>query len=378
MKFAFRTAAEILFGPGESRRAPEIAARFGRRIFLVTGSASLDRTGLPDAFRGKEVVRWRVSGEPEVATVDEGARLCREAGAEVVVGAGGGSVLDAAKAVSALAVHSGSVLDYLEDVGAGRSLDHVPLPFVAVPTTAGSGSEATRNAVLRMPEKAVKRSLRHDRLLPRVAVVDPDLSGGAPLRVAAAAGLDALTHLIESFTSTGAQPTTDALALPGIRLAVRALRALAAGRTTDETREAMALASLWGGIALANAGLGAVHGLVAPLGGRRAIAHGNACACLLARTLRANVEALQRRAPESPPLGRYQEIAIALGERSVDAMVAALDQLRRDLGIPTLSTFGLTSEDIPAIVKDSRGSSMKFNPIVLSDDELAAVLRDCL
>lgn len=368
MKFVFRTAAEIHFGPGEAKRLREHAARFGKRPLVVTGSRG---------FEGLDGPSVRVSGEPEVATVDAAVRICREERCDVVVGVGGGSVLDTAKAVAGMAANPGSVAEYLEDVGT-KTLAAAPLPFVAAPTTAGSGSEATRNAVIRVPEKGVKRSLRHDLLLPRAAVVDPELSGSAPLPVAAAAGMDALTHLIEAYASNGAQPTTDALAFPGATMAFHALRSLASGQADGESKEKMALASLWGGIALANAGLGAVHGLVAPLGGRRAVAHGNACACLLARTLRANIDALQRRAPESLALGRYRRIAHAFGERSIEDLVDVLDRLRRDLGIPALSAFGLTSEDIPAIVKDSRGSSMKFNPIVLSDDELAAVLRDCL
>jgi alcohol dehydrogenase class IV len=368
MKFAFRTAAEIHFGPGEAKRLREHAARFGKRPFLVTGSRG---------FAGIDGPAVRVSGEPDVATVDAAVRICRDERCDLVIGVGGGSVLDTAKAVAGMATNAGSVAEYLEDVGA-KTLAAAPLPFVAAPTTAGSGSEATRNAVIRVPEKGVKRSLRHDLLLPRAAVVDPELSGAAPLGVAAAAGLDALTHLIESYTSTGAQPTTDALALPGARMAFQALRALAAGQADGASKEAMALASLWGGIALANAGLGAVHGLVAPLGGRRSIAHGNACACLLAGTVAANLAALRARAPDSPALGRYAGIAAALGERSPDGLAGALDALRRDLGVPALAAFGLRGEDIPAIVKDSRGSSMKFNPVVLSDDELAGILTASL
>jgi alcohol dehydrogenase class IV len=211
-----------------------------------------------------------VSGEPDVATVDDAVRQCREAGADVVVAVGGGSALDAAKAVAGMAPQDGSVRDYLEQVG-DRKLTKPPLPFVAVPTTAGSGSEATKNAVIRVPDLKVKRSLRHDQLIPRVAIVDPDLSAAAPRPVAASAGLDAFTHLLEGYVSTGATPMTDALALPGIRKAAAGLRRLAEGKPTSESQESMALASLWGGMVLANAGLGAVHGLVrAP---RRAVRH---------------------------------------------------------------------------------------------------------
>lgn len=377
MRFELRAPGEIHFGPGEARRAPEAAARFGRRFFLVTGAASLDRTGFPGLFEGKGVVRWRVSGEPEAADVDEGARLCRESGAEVVVAAGGGSALDTGKAAAAMATNEGRVAEYLEDVGT-RTLRNPPLPVVAVPTTAGSGSEATRNAVIRVPERAVKRSLRHELLLPRVAIVDPELSGGAPPAVAASAGLDALTHLVEAYTSNGAQPSTDALALPGIRRAADALRALAEGRADAATRASMALASLWGGIALANAGLGAVHGLVAPLGGRCRIAHGNACACLLAGTLAANLGALRERAPGSPAIGRYAEVARALGEETPEAAIARLEALRRALGVPGLSDFGFTRDQVAAVVRDARGSSMRFNPVVLTDAELSGILERSL
>lgn len=378
MTFALRMPPEILFGPGESRRTPEIVRRFGTRVFLVTGASSIEKTGFLDTLAGLEVTRYRVTGEPDVAAVDEGAGRCRDAGADVVLGVGGGSALDTAKAVSALATHDGSVLDYLEGVGTGRKLDRAPLPFLAVPTTAGSGSEATRNAVIRVPDRKVKRSIRHELLIPRVAIVDPDLSRQAPADVAASAGLDALTHLIESYTSNGAQPTTDALALAGIRLAARSLRALAEGDRRET--ESMALASLWGGVCLANAGLGAVHGLVAPVGGRCAVAHGTACAALLVGTLEANLGALRRRAPRSPALSRYGEIASILlpGNRNPEALVGLLGTLRKDLGVKPLSAYGMTPGDIPEIVRDSRGSSMKYNPVALTDAELEEALRASL
>ncbi|HYF00820.1 MAG TPA: iron-containing alcohol dehydrogenase [Planctomycetota bacterium] len=377
-RFQFRTAAEIRFGAGEIRALPEIVARFGRRVLLVTGVRSADRLDLPGRLHGFELVHARVDGEPDVEAVDRAARSAREARCEAVVGVGGGSALDAAKAAAAMAVHDGSVRDYLEDVGDGRSLSRPPLPFVAVPTTAGSGSEATRNAVIRVPDRQVKRSLRHDALLPRVALIDPQLSGEAPRAVAASAGLDALTHLLEAYVSTGAHPTTDALAVPGARRAFDALRALADGRSDAASNDSMALASLWGGIALANAGLGAVHGLVAPLGGRCRIAHGNACACLLDATLAANLAALRARAPSSPALARYEDLARALGVPSADALPDALGRLRRDLGVPSLGAYGVKPDDLPAIVRDSRGSSMKTNPIVLTDAELTAVLAASL
>lgn len=386
MAWAFRTAAQIVFGAGEGARAPEHAARHGRRALLVTGAASIERSGFLErllhesARAGLEVERWGVAGEPDTRVADEGARRCREGGFDVVLAVGGGSVLDAAKAVAALARSPGTALDHIEEVGGGRPFEAPPLPVVAVPTTAGSGSEVTRNAVLRVPELAVKRSIRHDLLLPRVAVVDPTLAA-APRDVAASAGLDALTHLIEAYTSRGAQPTTDALVLPGVRRALRGLRALAAGAADDASWEAMALASVWGGVALANAGLGAVHGLVAPLGGRCGVAHGAACGCLLPATLSVNLRALAERAPEHPALGRYREIAAAVveeGEPTPERMAAELGDLRRRLGVRPLAALGVAPEAFDGIIAGSRAGSMRYNPIELSDAELREILERSL
>ncbi len=360
----FRTAGEIRFGAGEARRVPEEAARLGRRVLLVTGARSLDRSGFLESMKGVDHSRWRVPREPDVALIDEGAKACREAGCDVVLAVGGGSVIDAAKAVSALAVNEGSVLDYLEGVGSGRKIERPPLPMIAVPTTAGTGCEVTLNAVVQVPEKGVKRSFRNPLLMPRVAIVDPELSAGMPREVAASTGLDALTHLVEAYTSNGAQPMTDALARPGIDLAMRGLRALAEGRPAPD----LALAALWGGMVLANAGLGAVHGLVAPLCGRCPVPHGLGCASLLPETLEANLKALEARDPGSRALARYREIGV----------MEEVAELRRKLGVRPLGEVGVTREDIDPVVRDSRGSSMKYNPVVLTDDELRTILQAAL
>jgi len=362
MSFSLRVPQEAHFGRGEVRKLPEIVARFGRRVFVVTGSR-------PAPVALGAAVRWAVHGEPEIGTADEGAKLCRESGCDVVVAIGGGSVIDTAKAAAALATNGGEAMDYLEGVGRGRNLERPSLPFIAVPTTAGSGSEATRNSVLRVPDLKVKRSLRSEFMVPRVAVIDPELSETCPLPVAASAGLDALTHLIEGYVSIGAQPTTDALALKGIALAAQGLVSLARGKPDTD---AMSLASFWGGIVLANAGLGAVHGLVAPLGGRFAVPHGMGCSCLLTATMRTNIDALKKRSPGSPALARYTEIAGAL------RAVPDLDRLRADLGVPSLGTFGLSPEAIPAVIAGSRAGSMNYNPITLTDSELEQILLDSI
>jgi alcohol dehydrogenase class IV len=362
MAFALTVPQEVHFGRGEVRKLPGIATRFGRRAFVVTGSRPA-----PVAFR--DAVTWSVHGEPEIGTADEGARMCRESGCDVVVAIGGGSVLDTAKAAAALVGNGGESLDYLEGVGRGRVLERASLPFIAVPTTAGSGSEATRNAVLRVPDLKVKRSLRSEFMIPRVALIDPELSESCPLPVAASAGLDALTHLIEGYVSVGAQPTTDALAAKGILLAAQGLVGLSRGKPDVES---MSLASFWGGIVLANAGLGAVHGLLAPLGGRLSVPHGMGCACLLTATMRTNIEALRARAPESPALARYAEVETALRE------VPDLDRLRADLGVPSLGAFGLSPDQFSAVIAGSRAGSMNYNPIKLTDSELERILVESI
>jgi alcohol dehydrogenase class IV len=373
--YTFLTPSEILFGHDQSAKTLDVARRFGSRIFLVTGGRSFETLAVAKLLFG--LPRWSVSGEPEVATVDDAVRQCRDAGADVVVAVGGGSALDAAKAVAGMVPHEGSVRDYLELVG-DRKLTRPPLPFIAVPTTAGSGSEATKNAVIRVPDLKVKRSLRHDLLIPRVAIVDPDLSAAAPRPVAASAGLDAFTHLLEGYVSSGATSMTDALALPGIRKAARGLRTLAEGKPTSESQEEMALASLWGGIVLANAGLGAVHGLVAPLGGRCAIPHGIGCACLLVETMKANLAALRARAPRSAALERYEKVARRLSFETPEKLVDGLAALRRMLGVGSLASYGVTKEDVAPIVKASRGGSMKYNPIELTDAELEGIVTEAI
>jgi alcohol dehydrogenase class IV len=394
MQFQFRCAGQLLFGRGEHRRAAGLAAGLGRRVFLVTGAASLANSGVlssltaSQAERAEHIEHVTVSAEPTVDQADSLAKQCQAAGCQVVLAIGGGSVLDVGKAVAALATNAGAGIDYLEDVGRGtpRALQEVPLPVVAVPTTAGSGSEVTRNSVLKVPELQVKRSLRSDLMIPKVAIVDPDLLTTAPQRVAASAGMDALTHLIEGYLSTGAQPLTDALALRGIRLLWQALHRLAdcfRGRLASlhpDTYEQLALTSLWGGIVLANAGLGAVHGLVAPLGGLCNVAHGDGCACLLPATFRVNAQALLSRRPHSPARARLGEIVQLLTDCSddVDAAVERLAWLRKELGILGLADQGTQQRQFEQVVRQARGGSMRSNPIVLTDEELHVILESSL
>jgi alcohol dehydrogenase class IV len=376
MRFEFATAGRIVFGPGTIRELPGIALSYGRRAMVVTGKDRIRRAGMIADLEaaGLNCTIFGVAGEPTVDLVREGAAALRAAACQVVVAVGGGSVIDAGKAIAALAANPGDVLEYLEVVGRGNALPHAPVPCIAVPTTAGTGSEVTRNAVLGSPEHRVKASLRSPLMLPRLALVDPDLTAGLPLRIAASTGLDALTQLIEPYVSIRANPLTDAICPDGLRHAARCLPRLGAA----EARAGMSYASLLGGLALANAGLGVVHGFAAPIGGMFDAPHGAVCAAVLPHGMRANLEALKARAPESEAIGRFDAIArILTGDAAATAEngVRWVEQLARSLNIPPLSAYGIGPGDADSIVeKAARASSMKANPIVLTREELLAVL----
>ena len=376
MRFEFATAGRIVFGPGTIRELPAIAMSYGRRAMVVTGKDRIRRAGIIADLEaaGLNCTIFGVAGEPTVDLVREGAEALRAAACEVVVAVGGGSVIDAGKAIAALAANPGDVLDYLEIVGRGNALPHPPVPYIAVPTTAGTGSEVTRNAVLGSPEHRVKASLRSPLMLPRVALVDPDLTAGLQPGIAASTGLDALTQLIEPYVSIRANPMTDAICLDGLRHAARCLPRLG----TADGRPGMSYASLLGGLALANAGLGVVHGFAAPIGGMFDAPHGAVCAAVLPHGMRANLAALKSRAPESEAIGRFDAIARIL---TGDSAATAEDGLRwvaelvRSLNIPPLSAYGIGPGDADSIVeKAARASSMKANPILLTREELLGVL----
>ncbi len=325
---------------------------------------------------------FAVQGEPSVQDALAGVAAVRAAGCDLVISCGGGSALDAGKAIAALATNPGDVYDYLEVIGRAQPLLAPPLPFIAIPTTAGTGSEVTRNAVLSSPEHRVKVSVRSPAMLPRVALVDPELTYGVPPAVTASTGLDALTQLIEPFVSARANFMTDAICREGLRHAVRSLRrAYERGDDVDARRD-MAFASLCGGLALANAGLGAVHGFAGPFGGMYDAPHGAICAALLAPVFAANVAALQARAPEHGALVRYQELAVILTERpdaTPDDAVRWLQQLAAALHVPGLATYGFTLPEAPALIEKAQAaSSMKANPIKLTDAELTGALTRAL
>jgi alcohol dehydrogenase class IV len=417
-KFSVARLPRIMFGSGTSGELGAVVREFGRKVLVVVrGPAFIAspawarlRAGLE--LTGVEVALESVSGEPSPALVDEIVARHRASGPgrgpasgpasgpapfDVVVGIGGGSVLDTAKAVAGLLIQGNSVMDHLEGVGPELPYRGPSVPFVAVPTTAGTGSEATKNAVLSVRGAGgFKKSFRDEALVARVAIVDPDLLAACPPELIAGNGMDALTQLLESYVSTKANPFTDALALSGLAAvrdgllawfeeAAAARGAAGPGSVAEVAREQMAYAALCSGICLAQAGLGAVHGLASPLGAQYPIPHGAACGATLVAATRVNIAALEARDPGNRALSRYAAAGrLFSGRADADdrearsALVSALESLTARLCIPRLSAFGITESSIPALVADSRGSSMKTNPVLLTDDEISAILRASL
>ena len=383
--FEFSTAGRILFGAGALQEAGPALAGLGRLPLVITGRDERRAAPLLDllARQGLAVGAVVTIGrEPRLDDALDAARRARESGCDAVIGIGGGSVIDLGKAAAALATNCGDPYDYLEVIGRGQPLAVTPLPVAAIPTTAGAGSEATRNAVLSVPDAGVKVSLRSPLLLPRLAIVDPDLALGLPREVTASTGLDALAQLIEPFVSTRATPLTDALCLDGIRRVARSLMRACDTPLDREARADMALASLMGGMALANAGLGAVHGFAGPIGGRTAAPHGVICAALLPHVMRANIEAIGRVGGRHPASARFAMVAEALTGRAGATAGDAVDwitQTNRALGIPGLSSYGLARADVPELVHAAaKASSMKGNPVALDRDQLARILEAAL
>ena len=383
-RFEFAAATRIIFGAGVLLEIGPLAKEMGRRALVVTGRHSERAAGLLTllAEQDLECRLFPVAGEPTIEMARAGALRAREAGCDLVIGFGGGGALDAGKAIAALATNHGDVLDYLEVIGRAQPITQPPLPFIAIPTTAGTGTEVTRNAVLASPAHRVKASLRSPLLLPRLALVDSQLTHDLPRDLTASTGLDALTQLIEPFVSSRAQPMTDALGREGIRRVARSLRRACEEPHDTAAREDMTLASLFGGLALANAGLGAVHGFAAPLGGMFPAPHGAVCAALLPLVMEVNLRALRQRAPTSAALPRYEEIAHLLtgdAGATADAGVAWTRELCAALEIPRLRHHGVTQNDLPLLCeKSAAASSMKGNPIALTTDELREILERAL
>ncbi len=380
----------IIFGEGEIAQLPSLIAEQGRRVLLVTGCGSFVATEQWPALQrglGELQIGWEhvtVSGEPSPQLVDDIVARFHGRGIEVVVGVGGGSVLDAAKAIAGLLPFGNSVLDHLEDVGRGLTYHGPALPLIAVPTTAGTGSEATKNAVLSAHgENGYKKSFRHESLVARVALVDPGLLQSCPPTLVASHGMDAFTQLLESYLSIRANPFTDALAWSGLEAVAAGFMAAYRGGDSDAAREgraAMSYGALLSGITLAQVGLGSVHGLAQPLGSLFPVPHGVACGATVAEATAINITALRERNPEGAGLEKYRRVGYLLGNGrgDEDTLVEILRQWTRELHLPRLSSFGIGEGDVPAIVAASRNNSMKGNPLYLTDDEIAAIVRRCL
>ena len=382
VRFEFATATRIIFGAGTLREVGPLVREFGRHAMVVTGRDSRRADGLLGLLKKEGigfVTPFPIFCEPTIDRIKQGVEVARAAGCDFVIGFGGGSAIDAGKAIAAMLTNEGELLDYLEVIGRGRALSEPSAPLVAIPTTAGTGAEVTRNAVLASPEHKLKASLRSPLMLPRLAIVDPELTEDLPPGITAATGLDALTQLIEPYVSCRANPMTDALCVEGIRRVARSLRVAFHKGHEKSAREDMALASLFGGLALANAGLGAAHGFAAPIGGMFPAPHGAVCAALLPHVMAANLRALRMRAAGNDALRRYDGIArLVTGNpaATADDSVRWTAELVKELGIPGLNAYCIRQEHVAELVeKATKASSMKANPVVLTTEELADVLR---
>ncbi len=384
MQFEFATANRIIFGPGTLRQVGSLAVELGKRALVLTGWTPERTSIVSDALAEHEVasVTQPVVGEPTTDSIRTAVDLARMEHCDLIIGFGGGSAIDSAKATAAMLTNEGELLDYLEVIGKGRPITRPSAPWIAIPTTAGTGAEVTRNAVLASPEHRVKVSLRSPFMLPRVALVDPQLTYSLPPAVTASTGMDALAQLIEPFVSIRANPMTDACCREGIVRAARSLRIAYETGGNAAAREDMALASLLGGLALANAGLGAVHGFAGPVGGMFPAPHGAVCARLLPPVMSINLRALQRREPDNAALRRYDEVArILTANPAATAQDGAMwvQELYGYLKIPPLGEYGIDRTHIVELVdKSAVASSMKANPIMLTKDEMREILESAL
>ncbi|HLK57049.1 MAG TPA: iron-containing alcohol dehydrogenase [Chthonomonadaceae bacterium] len=384
MRFEFATATRILFGAGTLSEIGPLAAEMGGRALVVTGRNPnrVERLLALLRTQGLQTTLYSIESEPTVETVRLGTERARQAGCNLVIGCGGGSALDTGKAIAALLTNGGDPLDYLEGIGAGKALARPSAPYIAIPTTAGTGAEVTRNAVLGSPEHRGKVSLRSPHMLPRIALVDPDLTHDLPPALTATTGLDALTQLIEPYVSNRANPMTDLFCREGMTRAARSLHHAYIEGDDADARKDMALASLYGGLALANARLGAVHGFAGPLGGMVPAPHGALCARLLPTVMAANVRALRERAPDSEALTRYVEVARLLTgdpDATIEDGLAWITALCANLDIPPLSAHGLTPAEFPLLIRNAaKASSMQGNPIRLTETEMEEILQSAL
>ena len=380
MKFEFATASRIIFGQGTVKEVAPMASKMGNCALLVTGR-NVERAGpLSGSLKntGMKIVTFSVSDEPTIELTIEGVELARQNASDIVIGMGGGSVIDTAKAIAALLTNSGDITDYLEVIGRGKQLSRPSAPCIAIPTTAGTGAEVTKNAVLTSQEHKVKVSLRSPTMLPDLAIVDPELTYSMPPSLTASTGLDALTQVLEPFVSVKSNPLTDTICIEGLKRAARSLHRAFKDGSDTKAREDMAIVSLFGGLTLANSKLGAVHGIAGPMGGMFPVPHGVICARLLPFVVEVNVRALQRHKSQQYLL-RYDQVAQVLTGKSnakAEEGIAWIHGLCDALDIPGLSDFGITEDHFPDLIASSKkASSMKGNPVNLTDEELTEILQ---
>lgn len=379
VNFEFATSTRIIFENGSFKKVPGLVNNFGNKVLIVSGKNKNRARQLSESLSEKNIQSeiFSIHSEPTISDIETGAELARKTLCNVVAGIGGGSVVDSAKAIAALVPNQGELTDYLEIIGKGRKLENAPLPFIAIPTTAGTGAEVTKNSVIKSIEQSVKVSLRSDLMYPRLAVIDPELTLTMSPEITATTGIDALTHLLESFVSIQSNPFIDMLCREGMKRISASLEKAFIDGSNLESRENMALASMLGGMALANVKLGAVHGFAGPLGGMFNIPHGAVCACLLPAVMEINIETLKKQNKNSQ-LSKYTETArILTGNQSAtaeDGMIWIKKTVKK-LQIPSLSDFQLSPKIFPELIEKAKNSSsMKGNPVVLDNQQLNEIL----
>jgi alcohol dehydrogenase class IV len=384
MKFEFMTANRIIYERGSIQQIGKLAKNCGTKALISTGMSeeATEKVAVLLRNEGLGVVKYPVFGEPSIEGINEVLAIARAEKCDVVIGFGGGSAMDIGKISAVMINNPGDVLEYLEVIGAGRTLEFPGVPCIAIPTTSGTGAEVTKNSVLGSKENKVKVSLRSPFLLPKIVLMDPEMTLSVPPAVTASTGLDALTQVLEPFVSNAANPVTDAFCREGLVRAAKSLRVAYDHGDNIEAREDMSITSLFGGLALANAKLGAVHGFAGVIGGMFPIPHGVVCATLLPYTIEMNVKALSERQANSVALKRFDEVAqILTGNPKAKAQdgVVWIKDLCKHLNVPPLSTFKVSKDDFDEIIKKSMvASSMKGNPIELTYAELEYILTKAL
>jgi len=382
MFFEYATPTDILFGRQALVKALPRIINCGKHAFFVHGKDASRCKQLVDTLHknGVAVTPFTVSSEPDIDLIEKARNKAKDSRCDYVIAMGGGSVVDTAKAVAALITNNEPILNYLEVVGQGSPLTHAPVSCIVIPTTAGTGSEVTRNAVIQVPDKRVKVSLRSPLMYPDLAVIEPSLMMTLPLESTLFSGWDAIVQLIESYLTRKANPICDALSLQGLQYAIPAINALEKNLNDYEARSHMALAALYSGITLTNAGLGAVHGLAGPLGGyyRQRVPHGAICARLLPEVLQSH---LLHSSEDSNLVQRLQVVINLLsGSEKMDQKEALVDLKDRICDrIPNLGIWGVLERDLPVIAEQSKtSSSMRGNPVVLETEELVSILKQAL